>query len=115
MTRTFASLLAAVFIAGGTSLAHPGHTHKVLGTVSVVHENHLEVKNVEGKAITLTVNDKTKIWRNKAPMRIADVKVGERVSVTYEESKDKAGQITMVVKMIQLGVTPAPAKSGVKQ
>ena len=56
-----------------------------MGTVTVVHDNQVEVKDAKGKVATLTVDDKTKIWRGKSPLRIAEVKVGERVSVTYEE------------------------------
>jgi hypothetical protein len=115
MTRTIVTVLAAAFALTAAPLsAHEGHAHKVMGTVTMVHDNHVEVTDAKGKKTALTVDAKTKIWRGKSPLRIADVKVGERVSVTYEEikSKVKTEKSKMLVKMIQLGVTPAPAKTG---
>ena len=112
MSRILFTLLVAFGMIAAPLSAHEGHTHKVLGTVSMIHENHVEVKDVKGKTIALTVNDKTKIWRGKSPLGIAEVKVGERVSVTYQEVKDKAGKSSMIVKTIQVGATPTAAKSG---
>jgi hypothetical protein len=115
MTRTIVTVLAAVFALTAAPLgAHEGHAHKVMGTVTVVHDNHVEVTDAKGKKTELTVDAKTKIWRGKSPLRIADVKVGERVSVTYEEikSKVKTEKSKMLVKMIQVGVTPVAAKTG---
>src|SRR5688500_6687413 len=115
MTRTIATVLAPYFALTAAPLgAHEGHAHKDLGTATMVYDNHAEVTDAKGKKTELTVDAKTKIWRGKSPLRIADVKVGERVSVSYEEikSKVKTEKSKMLVKMIQVGVTPAVAKTG---
>jgi hypothetical protein len=43
-----AALVAALAIPRYV-LAHEGHAHKVMGTVSTLYENHLEVKATDGK------------------------------------------------------------------
>jgi translation initiation factor IF-1 len=81
------------------AVAHPGHAHKTMGVVTVIHENHLEVKDAEGKAITFTLDAKTRIRRGK----IADIKTGDRVVVVSNESKGKDGKATVTVTEVQLG------------
>ena len=104
--RTFVSLIAAFAVAVVTSpaLAHEGHAHKVMGTVTTVHENHLEVKDVKGVVTTHTLDAKTKVRRDKTVLKMADIKAGDRVVVTYIESKDKAtGKKIVTVTEVQLG------------
>ena len=48
-----------------TLLAHGGHTHKVMGTVSSVQGNHLMVKTADGKTAMVMLDAKTKITRGK--------------------------------------------------
>ena len=100
--RTFlgsAALLALPVLA----VAHPGHAHKTMGVVSVIHENHLEVKDAQGKTTTFTLDAKTRIRRGKTILKIADIKSGDRVIVVSNESKGKDGKVTMVVTEVQLG------------
>lgn len=45
------------------ALAHEGHEHKIMGTVSMVHQNQLEVKTKDGKSNVVTVNDNyERLW-----------------------------------------------------
>lgn len=83
---------------GPVVLAHEGHDHKVMGTVSMIHENHLEVKDKDGKTVTVTLNEKTKILRGKQKATKAAIKEGERIVVTYV-SQEKA----FVAKEVRLG------------
>jgi hypothetical protein len=83
------------------AVAHPGHAHKTMGVVTVIHENHLEVKDAEGKAITFTLDAKTRIRRGI--LKIADIKTGDRVVVVSNESKGKDGKATVTVTEVQLG------------
>jgi hypothetical protein len=103
--------LATVLLSAAAAAAHEGHAHKTMGVVSVVHENHLEVTDVKNQKKTFTLDEKTKIWRGRTALRPADIKVGERVVVTYHQVKDKAGKLNDVVRMVQLGVTPAATKT----
>jgi hypothetical protein len=84
-------------------LAHPGHAHKTMGVVTVIHENHLEVKDAQGKATTFTLDAKTRIRRGKSLLKIADIKTGDRVVVVSNESKGKDGKSTVTVTEVQLG------------
>lgn len=102
------ALLAALAIPGYT-LAHEGHAHKVMGTVTTLHENQLEVKATDGKTSTITLNEKTKILRGKAKVKVDEIKPGERVVVTAMETKGKDGKATMVATEVRLGATSTTA------
>lgn len=91
MTRVLSVMLAALFLAA-PAIAHPGHEHKVMGTIAVIHENHLEVKDQQGKTTALVLDGKTKILRGEVAVKAADLKVGDRVVVTAAESKGKDGR-----------------------
>jgi 4-hydroxy-3-methylbut-2-enyl diphosphate reductase IspH len=82
--------------------AHEGHAHKVMGTVAMRHENHLEVKATDGKAVTITLNEKTKILRGKTKATADDIQPGQRVVVTATETKGKDGQTMMIASEIRL-------------
>ena len=81
--------------------AHPGHDHKVLGTVVSVTANRLVVKDRQNRDVTITLNADTKVIRDKKPVRLDEVKVGSRVVVTAATEKD----IT-IGKVIDLGTAP---------
>jgi hypothetical protein len=104
MSRRFVlgvALVAALAIPR-YALAHEGHVHKVMGTVATLHENHLAVKATDGKISTITLNEKTKIVRGKARVKVEDIKPGERIVVTATEAKSKDGKATLVATQIRL-------------
>lgn len=103
MTRRNFCLAAASLALPVALLAHPGHAHKTMGVVSTIHENHLEVKDTQGKATTFTLDAKTRIRRGKTILKAADIKIGDRVVVLTSESKDKDGKALVTVTEVQLG------------
>ena len=105
MTRRFmlGAALAVALAIPGYVFAHEGHVHKVMGTVTTLHENHLEVKATDGKTSTITLNEKTKILRGKTTVRVEELKPGERVVVTATETKGKDGKATLVATEVRLG------------
>jgi hypothetical protein len=106
MIKRFAVTALAVTAALTMSryaLAHEGHVHKVMGTVATVHENRLDVKATDGKTSTVTLNEKTKILREKAKATVEDLKPGERVVVSATETKGKDGKATMIATEVRLG------------
>ena len=109
MTRwfIFGAALVVALAFPGYALAHEGHVHKVMGTVTTLHENHLEVKATDGKISMITLNEKTKILRGKAKVKVEELKPGERVAVTATESKDKDGKATLIATEIRLGAAGA--------
>jgi hypothetical protein len=84
--------------------AHPGHDHKVLGTVVTVTADRLVVKDRQGKDITITLNADTKVLKDKKPVRLDEVKPGLRVVVTAAAEKT-----VTIGKLIDLG-TAQPTK-----
>jgi hypothetical protein len=97
-----AAALMAVVAVSTVAVAHEGHAHKVMGTVAALHENHLEVKAVDGKTTTITLDDKTKVFRGKAKATAQDIKPGERVIVTFVEKKGPDGKATMIATEVRL-------------
>lgn len=102
-------LVVALLTVGTPIAAHEGHAHKTMGVVSMIHENHLEVTDLKNKKSTFTIGARTKVLRGRTALRLTEIKVGERVVVTYQETKEKDGKVTTVVKQVQVGVTPAAA------
>ena len=92
------------------SLAHEGHVHKIMGTVSMRHEFHLEVKATDGKTTVLTLTEKTKVKRGDTTATIDSIKPGERVVVTAVEAKGKDGKTVMVASEVRLAALAAVGK-----
>ena len=103
MKRFIALALAAILLGPVSLAAHPGHSHKTMGTVSAIHENHLEVKDAKGAVTTFALEPTTKIRRAKAKAAAGDIKVGDRIVVTTRETKDKAGNVVVNVVDVQIG------------
>jgi hypothetical protein len=109
--RTMCVMLGALLVTAwsSTASAHEGHDHKVMGVVSAIQQNRLEVKDLKGKLTTHTLGATTKITRDKTKLSAADIKVGDRVVVTTRETKDKAGKAVITVVSVQLGVSATAA------
>lgn len=110
MRKGILALLFAVGLVSAPTWAHEGHVHKVMGTVLVIHENHLEVNATDGTTATLTLTEKTKVVRGKTALKASDIQAGERVVVTATETKGKDGKsLVLIANKIQLGTAPAPS------
>ena len=82
-----ALVMTAALVIPATVGAHEGHLHKALGTIAGVQGEHVEIKTNDGKAITVMLDKKTRVTRGKEKLDATALKVGERVSVEYMESK----------------------------
>jgi len=89
---------------GGVTMAHPGHEHKIMGTVTMAAADHVMLKSPDGKDATVGINKDTKFLRAKKAMKASDVKVGMRIVVTAvtDDNDDKS-----IAKVIELGADPA--------
>jgi len=88
--------------------AHPGHEHKILGTVSMAAPDHVMLKDRAGNDYTVHINGQTKVLRAKKVVPVGDIKAGMRVVVTaVTEKVDNVER--MRATTIELGTT-APAK-----
>lgn len=106
-------LIASMFTLALSPLvhAHEGHDQKIMGTVTTIQANQLEVKGTTGKLSTVMLSEKTKVMMGKMEHKIADIKVGDRVVVTAMDSKGKDGKTMLVAKQVVLGAaTSSTAK-----
>jgi hypothetical protein len=94
--------LIAALVAPSLAGAHEGHAHKMMGTVAARHDNRLEVKAVDGKTATVTLNDKTRVMRGKTKVTADDIKPGERVVVTATEQKGADGKSVMLASEVRV-------------
>jgi hypothetical protein len=89
------------------AVAHTGHTHKIMGTVSAIHDKHVEVTTRDGKVTGVTLDDKTVFRQGKAKVDVTSLKVGERVVV---EGLQPDGAKTITARTVRLGAAPAVAR-----
>lgn len=105
-TRTIRHIIMTLTLAlfvSSTVWAHEGHAHKVMGVVTMVGPDHLMVKTKdpksgEEKTVTITVNEKTKILKETATVKLSDLTEGQRVVVDVGDGKEP-----VTAKEIQLG------------
>ena len=104
------SFAAAMAFAAALA-AHEGHVHKVMGTVAVVDQTHLEIDAKDGGKVSVLLTPQTKYFKGKVTASVGDVKVGHRVVVTMveEAGKKKATEVLMGT-----GGTAPAAKPGAK-
>ena len=74
-------VLALALLVPGVSVAHPGHDHKLMGTISSIDKNKVVVKTTEGKDMTFEITPLTTFKRGKQKGAQADLKNGMRVVV----------------------------------
>jgi hypothetical protein len=106
--RTALSLAMALTLfaaAGSLAFAHPGHDHKVLGTVTAAAADHVIIKDKAGKDVTVHLTADTKVVQAKKPMKVEDIKSGMRVVVTAVTVKEKDVE-KLVAKTIELAAAP---------
>lgn len=110
MTRRLAFVgVAAITLAiatGAPLLAHPGHPHKMMGTVTMATPDHLMMKTTDGKDATVQITADTKILKKKKKaMTVDDLKPGVRVVVTALMDEN-----VMTAKTIEIGAAATTAK-----
>jgi hypothetical protein len=83
-------LALAIGLMGAAALpAHEGHHHQAMGTVKMIHENHLVLTISEEKEQTFVLDETTKFLRGKTETTKEEIVAGERAVVMYE-TKDGA-------------------------
>lgn len=108
MTRRNVAIAVTAFsvtlLFAGRTIAHPGHEHKIMGTVTMAAPDHVMLKDKDGKDATVTITKDTKFVRAKKAMKLTDVKVGMRIVVTAVTDADDDKSLATV---IELGPDPA--------
>ena len=80
-TVFLALVLAAAVLTPSLVVAHPGHDHKLMGTISSIDKNKVVVKTTEGKDMTFEITPLTTFKRGKNKGAQSDLKAGMRVVV----------------------------------
>ena len=100
--RLMLAVIATVAVFPLQALAHEGHDHKVLGTVTMAAADHVMLKDKDNKDVTVYLTRETKVLKDKKPMKVEDIKTGLRVVITATTVKEN-GVEKMVAKQIELG------------
>ena len=88
------AVLALSLLVPALPMAHPGHEHKTMGTISSIEKNTLVVKSTEGKDVTFEIVPTTAFKRGKEKGAQTDLKAGLRVVViTTGETEHKVKEI----------------------
>lgn len=74
-------VLATALLVPALPLAHPGHDHKLMGTITSIDKNKVVVKTTEGKDMTFEITPLTTFKRGKQKGIASDLKAGLRVVV----------------------------------
>lgn len=81
MKKFLFTVLAISLLVPALPMAHPGHDHKLMGTISSIDKNKVVMKTTEGKDMTFEILPTTILKRGSAKGVQADLKPGMRVVV----------------------------------
>ena len=103
MIRRIIATAMLVAVTAATTFAHGGHTHKIMGTISKITNNQVEVQDTDGKKVVVVFNDKTRILKGTVKGAAADLTEGARVVIEAEGEP-------LVAKAFRLAAAPAAKK-----
>ena len=81
MKQFIFAVLVVSLLAPAMPLAHPGHDHKLMGTITSIDKNKVAVKTTEGKDMTFEITPITAFKNGKQKGMLSDLKAGMRVVV----------------------------------
>lgn len=99
MRKVFVLLLIATF-AAGAAFAHGGKSHKLLGTVKSLQEDHLTVTATDGHEAHVMLTAATQYEKDGKAAKRADLAKGVRVSIQLTEDDKTAVKV-------KIGAAPA--------
>lgn len=88
-TMKFAALTLLVLAMATFTFAHEDHEHTLMGTVKMLHENHLTISLKDGGDKLVTLTETTQILKGEEKVDRTALEVGVRVSVEVDND-DKA-------------------------
>jgi len=104
------AILGVVMLAPRFALAHEGHDHTVMGTISSIDGTNLMVKTADGKQTMVMMDAKTKITQGKDKLDVKALKVGDRVVAAGPEEQSMIMAETVKVGAAAPVTAKAPAK-----
>lgn len=92
MGKIAAMLLLFVAVAGAV-FAHGGRSHRLMGTVASVHDDHVTITTTEGKEASVTLTAATEYEKDEKPADRSALVEGARVSIQLEEDDKTAVKV----------------------
>lgn len=92
MRRMLLLLLAVgvvTFTFSVPALAHEGHDHKIMGTVTMAAADHVMLRDRDGKDVAVKITKATKV-KSKPALKVDEIKAGTRIVITAAQEKDKS-------------------------
>ncbi|MGH9384265.1 MAG: hypothetical protein ACRD2N_08290 [Vicinamibacterales bacterium] len=86
--RLILAALAFTLVLPGVVRAHPGHDHKIMGTITAVDATHIVLKATDGSEKSIQIVPTTMFKKGKAKGAATDLKVGLRVVVSIADEKE---------------------------
>ena len=99
------AVLALSLLVPVASMAHPGHDHKLMGTVTAIDKNKVVMKTTEGKDMTFEIVPTTAFKMGSKKGMQADLKAGMRVVVNVGD-----GVEPLKAKEVQYSTSTTTAK-----
>jgi hypothetical protein len=81
MKQFIFAVLAISLLLPALPMAHPGHDHKLMGTISSIDKNKVVMKTTEGKDMTFEVTPTTSFKTGTRKGAQTDLRAGMRVVV----------------------------------
>src|SRR3954471_19798929 len=80
MIKRFITLLAAFTLCGTLVYAHGDATH-IMGTITAIEGDHIQLKDQAGKPVMVMLDKATKYIKAEKPSTKAELKVGTKVMI----------------------------------
>jgi hypothetical protein len=105
MKQLLFAVLALGFLIPAVPMAHPGHDHKLMGTISSIDKTKVVMKTTEGKDMTFEIIPTTNFKQGTKRGMQTDLKAGMRVVVNVGD-----GVEPLKAKEVQYSATTTTAK-----
>lgn len=92
--RKISAMLLSLFVAlAGVALAHGANSHRLMGTVKSLRDDHLTVTTTEGKEAAVHLTADTTYEKDAKPADRSALVEGARVSIQLDEDDKTALRI----------------------
>ena len=99
MKQLVTGAVLAVTMAAGTAFGHEGHAHKIMGVVTALGTDRIEVRTRGGEMLSIGLTPQTTVRAEKRKTTPDQGHVGRRVVVNIGSGEDP-----LVARDIQVGV-----------
>jgi hypothetical protein len=105
MKLTTVVLALCLLALPAVTAAHPGHDHKIMGTISAIDGSKVTIKATDGKEQVVELSSATKVVHGKVKSDARELKVGMRVVVNVGD-----GSVPLKAKEVQYSAAATAAK-----